>query len=81
MSKSHRANVSEISYIVVDGEYQLKRSRVIGVKEMEGCGGHSWFDNVLQVRFPVSSNEFPILNNFLSTLWLCRWQGYPISFN
>jgi hypothetical protein len=40
MSKSHRSNVSEISYIVVDGEYQLKRSRVIGVEEMKGCGGH-----------------------------------------
>jgi hypothetical protein len=40
MSKFHRSNVNKISYIVVDGEYQLKRSRVIGVEEMKGCGGH-----------------------------------------
>jgi len=95
----------------------LKRSRVIGVEEIKGCGGHGvaqlvcQFATISKVRLwdryddnklkgktekksryvnnkhnvtyveikknsPVSSNEFFILNSFISTLWLCHWQRY-----
>jgi hypothetical protein len=36
----YRSNVTEISSVAVDGDYQLKRSGVIGVVEMKGGGGH-----------------------------------------